>query len=82
MVKESIIYTNKWKGYNDLSNIGYQHFCVNHSIEFKIANTNNIEGTWSWLKSFITKIHITGKLIRFYLLICMAKRNHNNNLFD
>ena len=45
VVKESIIYTDKWKGHNDLSNIGYQNFCVNHSIEFKISNTNAIEDT-------------------------------------
>ena len=59
MVKGSIIYTDKWKGYNDLSNIEYEHFCVNHSIEFKIANTNihtnTIEGTWSWLKFYYKK---------------------------
>ena len=40
VVKGSIIYTDNWKGYNDLSNIKYQHLCVNHSIELKIANTN------------------------------------------
>ena len=34
-----IIYTNQWKGYFDLNSLGYQHFTINHTIEFIIPNT-------------------------------------------
>ena len=50
--KGPIIYTDKWKGYNELEVNGYQHWCINHSKGFKRPNsdihTNTIEGTWSW----------------------------------
>lgn len=50
----SIIISDLWKGYSSLSQLGYTHYTVNHSKEFKDAktgaHTNHIETTWHQLK--------------------------------
>lgn len=45
------IITDGWRGYRDLSNIGYSHDVINHSVAFVDQNdptihTNNIERLW------------------------------------
>ncbi|GBN04149.1 hypothetical protein AVEN_119016-1 [Araneus ventricosus] len=44
-----------WKFYRPLSEEGYVHYTVNHSVNFKDpitgAHTNGIEGTWSAIKA-------------------------------
>ena len=51
----SIVVVDGWLGYNGLTDMGYQHYTVNHSKEFVNHDTgfhtNHIEGTWSSLKS-------------------------------
>ena len=63
--QQSIIYTDKWKGYSGLNNIGYTHNTVNHSIHFVNpitgVHTNTIEGNWCALKTMIPKRHRTRK---------------------
>lgn len=55
--KGTTIYTDCWKGYNDLNKIGYKHKTVNHKKHFKDPitgiHTNTIEGTWNGLKQSI-----------------------------
>ena len=49
----SIIWTDLWGGYNNLSSLGYHHDKVNHSIEFKTSDgvhTNRIEAIWGAIK--------------------------------
>lgn len=31
---DSTIFTDCWKGYNNLSENGFEHWCVNHKIQF------------------------------------------------
>jgi transposase-like protein len=76
---ESIIHTDKWRGYNGLSSIGFTHYSVNHS-KHKVdpltgAHTNSIEGKWSDLKTKIPKRYRTLRLIRLFLLVFMLQRN-------
>ncbi|GFQ97568.1 putative transposase-like protein [Trichonephila clavata] len=50
----STIISDCWRSYNCLSDEGYIHLRVNHSLTFKDpetgAHTNSIEGTWSAIK--------------------------------
>ena len=41
----STIYTDQWKGYFDFNSLDYQHFTINHTIEFVIPNTNILTNT-------------------------------------
>ena len=52
------IMSDCWKAYSRLSEEGYLHLTVNHSIEFKSSKeacTNNIESTWNAVKKSLPK---------------------------
>ena len=42
----SIVYTDKWKGYDSLMFCGYRHLRIDHKYKFKQGNVyiNGIEG--------------------------------------
>jgi len=69
--KGTTIYTDLWKGYNNLKNIGYKHKTVNHSKNFKDpitgVHTNTIKGTWNELKQSIIPRHRNKKDILLFL---------------
>jgi len=80
------IYTDCWKGYNNLKNIGYIHKTVNHSKNFvdpiTKAHTQTIEGTWSYLKRSILPRHRNNKNIMIHLKEFQWRRkNRKNNLW-
>jgi transposase-like protein len=81
----SIIYSDCWKGYKDLNEMGYYHYTVNHSQEFinrvNGVHTNTIEGNWSALKFLIPKRCRNKKYIDAYLLLFMLFRNEKNSIF-
>lgn len=85
-VKEnSIIYTDCWRGYNDLTLLGYTHLTVNHSKHFvdpltKI-HTNTIEGTWSALKRMFPARCRSLKSISRYLNLFSFCRMYNKDRF-
>lgn len=75
--EDSVVYTDGWRGYNDLEDSFKSHRTVNHSKHFKDpetqVHTNTIEGTWFGVKNqtptrgrTITKIQ---RYILRYMLI-------------
>jgi len=57
--KGSIVYTDKWKGYDSLIFNGYKHLSVDHSKMFGKGDVyiNGIEGFWSFAKENMAKHH-------------------------
>ena len=83
VARGSIIWTDKWAGYNSLESLGYKHESVNHSIQFKTADgihTNKIEEIWGAIKRkfrFIT--NKTSDLMNSYLSSYQFKKKFKNN---
>lgn len=67
---ESVIYSDGWRGYNGLVDVGYgKHFRVDHGKdEFAIGHThvNGIEGFWGFSKTRLTRFRGMNKST-FYL---------------
>ena len=57
--KGSIVYTDKWKGYDSLIFNGYKHLSIDHSKMFGKGDVyiNGIEGFWSFAKENMVKHH-------------------------
>ena len=60
---ESILYTDGWRGYNGLVDVGYgRHFRVNHGAnEFSKGggiHINGIESFWSFTKRRLAKFNL------------------------
>ncbi|GBM00284.1 hypothetical protein AVEN_32633-1 [Araneus ventricosus] len=55
----SMVLSDCWPSYNDLTAEGYVHYTVNHSKNFKDpvkdVHTNGIEGTWNAIKTDFCK---------------------------
>ena len=81
----SMIWTDGWKGYKDLSLIGYQHEVVIHKNGFKRldgVHTNRIEAIWGAVKRKYR--HITNKrseLMGYYLSQYDFKRKFSTDTF-
>lgn len=77
---ESIIYTDGWRGYDGLVDVGYdKHFRVNHSQnEFSRGNgvhINGIESFWSYTKRRLTKFNGTKVNFPLHLKECEWRWN-------
>jgi transposase-like protein len=84
--KRTTIYTDCWKGYNELNKIGYKHKTVNHKKHFKDPitgiHTNTIEGTWNGLKQSIIPRNRNKKDIILYLREYQwRKKNREYNIW-
>jgi transposase-like protein len=84
--KGTTIYTDCWKGYNDLNKIGYKHKTVNYKKHFKDPitgiHTNTIEGTWNGLKQSIIPRNRNKKDIILYLREYQwRKKNREYNIW-
>ena len=56
----SIIWSDMWRAYNQLEQLGFVHDTVNHSREFVSpsgTHTQIIEGVWALCKQFLRKRH-------------------------
>jgi transposase len=52
VIRESIVYADKWKGYDSLMFCGFRHLNVDHGCKFKQGKVciNGEEGFWSFAR--------------------------------
>ena len=82
----SIVYTDKWKGYDSLVFHGYRHLSVDHRKKFASDQVyiNGIEGFWSFAKLHLAKYRGINSE-KFLLYIKELEWRYNNresDLFD
>lgn len=80
----SIIVSDKWKAYCNLTEEGFIHWSVNHSVEFVSSDnsqihTQNIERLWRDVKEWCRRPGIRKALIRQYLARYLFIRAHPVN---
>ena len=66
----SIVYTDKWRGYDSLMFCGYKHLNIDHRYKFKQGKVyiNGIEGFWAFAKERLIKHHgISRKKFIYYI---------------
>jgi transposase-like protein len=82
---DSIVYTDLWRGYTGISELGVIHGTVNHSQNFVDPNTgvhtNTIEGYWNGLKLQIPSRNRSKKSITNCLLECIWRKRNKDNLW-
>ncbi len=86
VVPGTTIHTDEWKGYNGLSNRGYIHKTVNHSLHFVDrttgVHTQNIESYWNKQKHKIKTVRgVKRDLLISYLYQFMWQDRFNSNPF-
>jgi transposase-like protein len=84
---ESIIWTDCWRGYRNLSRIfGIQHQTVNHSQYFTDpetnVNTNTVEGTNFALKNAVPRRNRTRNNLQMHLSEFIWRRKHDDALWN
>jgi transposase-like protein len=82
----STIHTDGWRGYSDLSAMGYTHLVVNHSKTFKDSSTgactNSAEGLNSGLKRRVPIRNRRADNIVEHLGEYVWRRQNSDRLFD
>ena len=80
---DSIVYTDSFRAYNNLSLNGYKHHRINHSIEFARGKNhiNGIENFWSYCKMRLAKFYGL-KSEEFYLHLKESEFRFNNRNED
>ena len=88
IARGSIIYSDCWAAYNKLTEYGYKHLTVNHSVNFKDPGTgcctNGIEGDWQKMKygGSMPKFGIRQHMLQGYLDVYMWRRkNEGSDLY-
>ncbi len=82
----SIVYTDKWRGYDSLMFCGYRHLNIDHQYKFKQGKVyiNGIEGFWAFAKERLIKHHGISKEKFLYYIKEMEWRynNREKDLFE
>jgi len=75
----SIVYTDKWRGYDSLMFCGYRHLNIDHQYKFKQRKVyiNGIEEFWSFAKERLMKHHGISKEKFLYYIKEMEWRYNN-----
>jgi len=86
IAEDSVLYTDGWKGYVDLSSHFEDHKTVNHSKNFKDpetgVHTNTIEGSWCGIKMHVPFRGRTKKEVNLYLVRYMILKNEEGHPLD
>jgi transposase len=82
----TIVYTDKFRGYDALMFCGYYHLRINHSKRFANGKVyiNGLEGFWSYAKERLAKFHgVSKEYFPLYLNEMAFRYNHRKeNIFD
>jgi transposase len=75
----SIVYTDKFRGYDALMFCGYRHLRVDHGKRFSSGKVyiNGLEGFWSFAKERLIKFHGVSKE-KFPLYLKEMEFRYNN----
>jgi transposase len=81
----SIVYTDRYRGYDALMFCGYRHLCVDHGKYFAAGKVyiNGLEGFWSYAKERMAKFHgVSKEYFPGYLNEMAFRYNHRHeNIF-
>ena len=75
----SLVYTDKWSGYDTLTFCGYRHLRVDHALRFARGKVhiNGLEGFWSYAKAKFIKHHgVSPTKFPLYLYEWQYRYNH------
>ncbi|GIU72453.1 MAG: DDE transposase [Candidatus Nitrosocaldaceae archaeon] len=81
----SIIYTDKYKGYDSLVLYGFKHERIDKSIRFANGKVyiNGIEGFWSYAKERLLRYHgVSRELFPYYIKELEFRYNNRDNVFE
>lgn len=82
----TLVYTDRWSGYDTLTFCGYRHLRINHARHFSRGKVhiNGLEGFWSYAKGKFIKHHgVSPRKFPQYLYEWQFRYNHRQeNLFD
>jgi transposase len=82
----TLVYTDRWAGYDTLAFCGYRHLRVDHARRFSQGKVhiNGLEGFWSYAKSKFIKHHgVSPERFPLYLYEWQFRYNHRReNLFE
>jgi transposase len=82
----TLVYTDKWAGYDTLAFCGYRHLRVDHGRMFSRGkvHVNGLEGFWSYAKTKFIKHHgVSPERFPLYLYEWQFRYNNRRaNLFD
>lgn len=86
----SLVYTDRWGGYDTLTFCGYRHLRVDHGKRFSRPSAsgkvhiNGLEGFWSYAKGKLLKHHgVSPHRFPLYLYEAQFRYNHRHeDLFD
>jgi transposase-like protein len=80
----TVIYTDCWKGYNNLEDSGYEHLTVNHSMNFRDpdtwCDTQKIEAQWRPIRRRVSRGGV--KELDMHLCEFLWKRECKQNNLD
>lgn len=83
MVKRgSLVYTDRWKGYDTLAFVGYRHLRVDHGKRFARGKVhiNGLEGFWAYAKGKFIKHHgVSPQRFPLYLFEWQFRYNHRRD---